>query len=96
MRSLGVPLRKIAGISLLESLSRFVISILIGIPAGILIVSLVFARISNDNIYYPMVHLKQTILMNILLSLLYVAAWVLMTIIRVKKIDPAIALNARE
>ena len=96
MRSLGVPLRKIAGISLLESLSRFVISILIGIPAGILIVSLVFARISNDNIYYPLIHLKQTILMNILLSLLYVAAWVLMTIIRVKKIDPAIALNARE
>ena len=96
MNSLGVPLKKIAGISLLESLSRFVISVLIGIPSGILIVTLVFRKISNDNIYYPVTHLRQTILINILLSLLYVAAWVLMTIIRVKKIDPAIALNTRE
>lgn len=96
MNSLGVPMKKLFAISAVENLARYFASLIIGIPAGMLVPVLFFDSFSSVTTNFPVVYLKEIGVLCALVSLFYAAAGVWITLKKIRDVDPAIELNARE
>lgn len=96
MNSLGVPMKKLLVISAVENLARYFASLIIGIPAGILLPILFFDSFSSITTNFPVVYLKEISILCAIVSFIYALAGVWITMKKIKDIDPAIVLNEKQ
>lgn len=96
MNSLGVPMKKMFVISAVENLARYFASLIIGLPAGILLPILFFDSFSSITTNFPVVYLTEISVICAVISIGYAASGVLITLKKIRDIDPAIVLNTRE
>ena len=94
--ALGTPTRRFAGMAGLENLILYITAFIPACPIAWLLSKFVLTAMSTDFQYLPIMHLWSTFALAGAASLLFLAAGMFFTMRSVHKIDPGIALNARE
>lgn len=94
--ALGVWTREISLMAFVENLFEYIFAVVCAIPVGTYISLKIMSTMSIEGHSYPPYLFELAFVIACLISLLYVFIGVLVTIIKVKKIDPAIALNNNE
>lgn len=72
LRAIGFQISQISGIWLLQSLSQFVLSAAVGVPAGVAVAKYALKSISVDNREYPFANVPSQYIITLALVLVYI------------------------
>lgn len=94
--ALGTSVRGFFSMAFTENILRYLAAVIPGIPAGCLLSSFIFSRMSSLTTSYPFLQVGRVCVITALLSLAYLVGGILFTLWKVKSVEPSAALNARE
>ncbi|MBQ0110033.1 MAG: ABC transporter permease, partial [Clostridiales bacterium] len=96
LMALGIQTKRFIKIAAVENVIRYIFSVLIGVPLGLLIASFVLGGMSSVRTSYPFVNVASVCVLSCLFAMLYLIAGVFLTLYVIKRVDPAFTLNTRE
>lgn len=94
LNALGIKTSALINITLLENVLMYVISILIGVPLGILASKVILSFMGSVTRYFPLTGIGAASLKASLLALLYLAFGMFFSVYKAVRIDPAVALKS--